>query len=578
MSNQDPNNPSPGGPGTGRDHQTPGAAAQPNTQGFRVAGQQVGPGRRERAQAPQSPAPSPQWPPQGVAPGGGGYAAQGLPQAFPTLTPASPAGVQYGAAGQLAFEPARDGALASATPVRAARGGAGFALPMPPTDANILLARVGACLGLLTFVVSFVVVALTLTQHNASIVYAAGAFVSLPISALFAYFFWQTAQFASDKQREPIRQAGQQRAGDAAPQPTFAPAGGAAQPRQMQRSAQPADPQPPVAPEAATVPMTPQEPPEYAPLPEQEPTIEAIPFKHLDPAQFEDHEPDKRAGDRVPHTASVAELGDGDWAVVGVSLRGLSHKHDAKFREDAIAGVTVGSWQLAVVADGGGAYHLSRVGSNVGARAALQGMRARLRDLARTPGATSAEGMNTVLRAGFSQAYEALGDEAKTRGVTPREMYTTLLLVAHLDLGHGKHLIGGAQVGDGAVVARMIMADGERRLIRLNTPDIGAANNETVFFQSVSPDDWQNRIFAQVVEGAQCYCLAMTDGITDDFTPLERELVRLEEPLFRDVLAGKKTPKDAIEAIESLLDYRRPGSFDDRSLVCIYNTRERPWK
>lgn len=578
MSNHDPNQPSPGappgGPGAGRDHPT----LQPNAQGFRVAGQQAGPGRRERAQGPLGPV-APLAPNPGASPTARGYAAQGLPPAYPTLTPASAAGAPYGAAGHLAFEPTRDGVALPAAPARTGHGGAAFVLPMPATATNILVARVGACLGALTFAVSFVVVALALTQRNVSVVYAAGACVSLLLSALLAFFFWQTAQFASEKQQEPIRQAGQQRAGGAAPQPTYAPMPPA--PRQPQRAAQPTEPPPPTAPDAATIPTIPAptvEPPAYASPAEPEPTLEAIPFKHLDPAQFEDHEPDKSEGDRVPHTASVAEVGDGGWGVIGVSLRGLSHKHDAKFREDAIAGVTVGSWQLGVVADGGGAYHLSRVGSNVGARAALQGMRARLRDLARTPGAASAEGMNTVLRAGFSQAYEALADEAKARGVTPRDMYTTLLLVAHLDLGGGKHLLGGAQVGDGAVVARLITAEGERRLIRLNTPDIGAANNETVFFQSVSPDDWANRIYAQVVDGAQCYCLAMTDGIADDFTPLERELVRLEEPLFKDVLATKKTPQDAVAAVETLLDYRRPGSFDDRSLICVYNTRERPWK
>ncbi len=570
MSNQGPNNPPsgspPNSPGAGRGRQTPANDIQAPAQRMRVAGQQAGPGRR-----------APQWPAQ---------ANQGAAPAYPTLSPASPPYTQA----HIALSPMQDGGPLAAASARPTRGGAGFALPMPPTETNILVARVGAALGLLTFIMSFLIVALSFTHHNGNILILAGSFVCLPISALFAFFFWQTAQFASDKQRETIRQAGQQTAGGASPQPSaqpgYAPLG-APPPRPAQRSAQPATPQQPQQPQAPQSPEAnvgatpPEETTEYMPYAsptDEEPTIEAIPFKQLDPAQFEDHEPAASEGDRTPHTATVAEQGDGGWAVLGVSLRGLSHKHDAKFREDAIAGAAIGGWQLGVVADGGGAYHLSRVGSNVGARAALQGMRAKLRDLAHTPGAAGTEGMYTVLHAGYSQAYEALTDEAKARGVPARDMYTTLLLVAHLDLGGGRHLVGGAQVGDGAVVARTISADGQRSLIRLNTPDIGAANNETVFFQSVSPDEWQNRIFAQVIEGAQCYCLAMTDGIADDFTPLERELARLEEPLFKDVLAGKKSPKDALPAVESLLDYRRPGSFDDRSLICIYNTRERPWK
>jgi len=569
MSNQGPNYPPAGGP-DGRGRQTPANNNMaPTVQGMRVAGQQAGPGRRERQALPNR---SPQW----------------IAQPNQGATPVYPPTASYGQPQPIMLAPMQEGASLAA-PVRGSHAATGFAVPMPATEMNILVARVGAVIGALTFAASLLIVALSMTHHSSGILYTAGAFVFLPITALFSFVFWQTAQFASEKQRQTIRQAGQQTAGGAAPQPNaqpaYAPPGAPQpQPRPVPQPAQQATPQhaqPPQTPEVDGEPTSPQLSPEYAPYAppiDEEPTIEAIPFKHLDPAQFEDHEPDQSEGDRVEHTASVAELGDGNWAVLGVSLRGLSHKHDAKFREDAIAGVTVGGWQLGVVADGGGAYHLSRVGSNVGARAALQGMRAKLRDLARTPGAASTEGMYTVLHAGYSQAYEALAEEAKTRGVAPRDMYTTLLLVAHLDLGSGRHLVGGAQVGDGAVVARTIAADGQRNLTRLNTPDIGAANNETVFFQSVSPDDWQNRIFAQVVEGAQCYCLAMTDGIADDFTPLERELVRLEEPLFRDVLAGKKSPRDAVPAVESLLDYRRPGSFDDRSLVCIYNTRERPWK
>lgn len=324
------------------------------------------------------------------------------------------------------------------------------------------------------------------------------------------------------------------------------------------------------------------------PTPEPDPAFTMTPFVPQAPAQFQNNEPPAELGDRYDHKDAFARpqkpTADG-WATLGVSLRGLSHMHDAKFREDAITGACLGSWQFAVVADGGGSYSLSRVGAHVGAKAALQGMIARLSVLNRMPGAidpagrpaTLNESLRTVLTEGFQQASTALQIEAQTRGVPSRDMYTTLLLVAHVDLGGGRHLVGGAQVGDGAIVARVVNAAGESRLIRLNSPDIGASNNETVFFQSVQPSEWQGRIFTEIVEGAQCYCLAMTDGISDDFTPLDQSLEQLEKPLFNDVLAGK-TPEAALPGVESLLGYKRAGSFDDRSLVCIYNTRERPWK
>src|SRR5579875_360844 len=310
---------------------------------------------------------------------------------------------------------------------------------------------------------------------------------------------------------------------------------------------------------------------------EPEPEPEPMVFEQRAPAQFEDRDPDAALGDRYPDTATVALERDG-WAISGVSLRGLSHKHDAKFREDAIAGDISNGWQIGVVCDGGGSYDLARVGANVAAEAALRGASAATNKYKRVSQRDAETALRAILLAALQGAHDALQAEEKRRGVSWQEMRTTLLVVVQRHLGKGIHALGGAQVGDGAIVARFYNQDAiNEHMLRLTTPDIGPTGNETIFFQDVPPEQWEDRIKTYIKEGPGCYCLAMTDGVSDDFTPIEQHMPLLEEPLFRDVLKGQP-PARVTGALEQLLSYERPGSFDDRSLVCIYHLGERPWK
>jgi hypothetical protein len=273
------------------------------------------------------------------------------------------------------------------------------------------------------------------------------------------------------------------------------------------------------------------------------------------------------------------------WAVVGTSQRGLSHKHEGKFREDSLAVAVAHGWHLAAVADGGGAYALARVGARIAAEAALAGMRARAA-LSISPGE---QALVQMLQAGLQAGYDALFTEGTRRvqaapRATVKDLRTTLLLAAHRDLGNDEQLIGGAQVGDGIVVARASdePLDNERPLLWLGRPDTGPSGNEVLFLQDVDPRQWtapvegKGRIFVQRVRAAHVYCLAMTDGVADDFLPNDLNLWRLERTLFSNVLS-RPSAQETATALEALLDYERADSFDDRTLVCIYQLGDRPW-
>ena len=306
------------------------------------------------------------------------------------------------------------------------------------------------------------------------------------------------------------------------------------------------------------------------------------------------------------------------WAVVGTSQRGLSHKYEGKFREDSLAVAVVHGWHLAAVADGGGSYALARVGARVAAAAALASMSERA-SLSISPGV---QALASLLQAGLQAGYDALCVEGERRShtspkATVKDLRTTLLLVAHRDLGNGEQLIGGAQVGDGIVVARASNEPlgNESPLIWLGRPDTGPSGNEVLFLQDVAPRQWnapsedqrsavppsrseetsaapyapsggprpravpsggKPRIFVKRVHATHVYCLAMTDGVADDFLPNDQNLWRLERTLFLNVV-NKPSLQEVSAALEALLDYKRADSFDDRTLACIYQLGDRAW-
>jgi hypothetical protein len=273
--------------------------------------------------------------------------------------------------------------------------------------------------------------------------------------------------------------------------------------------------------------------------------------------------------------ALPAEKYRGRWAIIGSSHIGRSHEYDGKYREDSMAGAIVGAWQIVAVADGGGSYDLARIGAREATQAAVAAMRWRIerrggsipaRQEART---FIAEALAAGIRAGI----RAIGDEVARRNqqgqqVSKRDLRTTLLLLLHGESRRPKgHWVGGIQVGDGIIVAR----DGKGALHWLGAPDTGPTGNEVLFLTDVpnSDEEWERRSRIAFIEDELLYCLAMTDGVSDDFLPIDKNLGALEKPLAGDVLR-KRSPHEAARALEALIDYERSGSFDDRTLVCIY--------
>jgi protein phosphatase 2C-like protein len=282
---------------------------------------------------------------------------------------------------------------------------------------------------------------------------------------------------------------------------------------------------------------------------------------------------------RFPATPTqLLDYEDHGWAIVGASLRGKGHRQDGKYREDALAAQMVDGLHLIAVADGGGSYDLAREGARVAVEQAIAGMHDQCAAFQKAPPDDVQMAVEAILRAGLMRAYEGVHARAneihlEDGKTTVDDLRSTLLLLVHRELPGGTHLVGGAQVGDGVIAVR----DGENRLQLLGTPDTGAVGNEVVFLTDVSTEELARRPQAQTLPTRDLYCLVMTDGVSDDFLPIEENLAGLERPLFTSVFTPGHTSREAAARLVEVLGYDRPGSFDDRTLVCVYKIGSTPW-
>jgi len=321
---------------------------------------------------------------------------------------------------------------------------------------------------------------------------------------------------------------------------------------------------PPAAPEAQALPAV--EAPaarEIRPLeevklkPAEEPKAPAA----LPAAKWKELEPTD-ASDPVPHQVHLSREGAPGWALAGASRRGKMHAHQGSYREDAFAFDVIGPWHLAAVSDGAGSARLSRVGSRLAVEAAVTAVK---RTLAAEP-YPSSEQVGQALDRALRAAHAAVCAEAKRRERPPNDLAATFLFLVH-GVVLREHVVGAIQVGDGLIAVQC--QDGS--LEPLAERDSGTFAGETYFLTSRPLEAWLGRGVVRRLEKPPQLLVAMTDGVADDFFPYGTYLA----PLFKalaNVIAGSAgdTSGDAGQALLDLIGYEKRGSFDDRTVVMIY--------
>ena len=208
------------------------------------------------------------------------------------------------------------------------------------------------------------------------------------------------------------------------------------------------------------------------------------------------------------------------WKVSATSVCGSSHEKLGTPCQDASFWITQeNNILLAAVADGAGSASHSDIGAQIAVQTAVETLSAEpdLDNRLHTDPNT----FKPILIHALKTALKTIKKEAKTQGIKPRELASTLIILIATP-----HLVATAQIGDGAAVTQT--QSGE--LIALTTPDSGEYINQTTFL--ISPNAikmaqinlWQGSPthIALFSDGLQMLALQMPFGKphTPFFSPL----------------------------------------------------------
>ena len=220
----------------------------------------------------------------------------------------------------------------------------------------------------------------------------------------------------------------------------------------------------------------------------------------------------------APKTQTVLKIPpeQKQWTVSATSVCGSSHEKLGMPCQDAYHwALSKSNTLIAAVADGAGSAKHSDIGAQLAAQTAVE-------TLAAEPDLELSDNTyQSTLTNALKKALGAVKKEAKTQGVKPRELASTLIILMATT-----NAVAVAQIGDGAAVIQT--ANGEQ--IALTTPDSGEYINQTTFL--ISPNALktaQQHIFhgpithvALFSDGLQMLALQMPFGKphTPFFSPL----------------------------------------------------------
>jgi len=173
----------------------------------------------------------------------------------------------------------------------------------------------------------------------------------------------------------------------------------------------------------------------------------------------------------VPPASSNALAGR--WRVVAASTRGPSHvKANLPCQDVLLWEALPGRWLVGVLADGAGSASFAEIGARTAAEAARSVLTTRL---AASPPPANDDDWTALLKAALNTARTAVLAAAEKQSVRPRELATTLTVLAV-----GPEFAAAAQVGDGAAM----VADPADAFTVLSRPSSGEFLNETTFLTS----------------------------------------------------------------------------------------------
>lgn len=282
--------------------------------------------------------------------------------------------------------------------------------------------------------------------------------------------------------------------------------------------------------------------------------------------------------------------------VMGASLRGRSHAHEGKYREDdfSIRFIEATGWHILISADGAGSAKFSRRGSQLACETAVAEIEERLEKeenpldaaLAKLGASSDAADLeklrqlsyNVLMRAAH-QAHAAIQKQSKESQATLRDFASTFIVVIARRV-ESRWFLASFAIGDGGAGA--LLHDGT--LLSLTSPDSGDFAGQTVFLTMPQvfsdPVALLARTHAAFCPGFK-FLAAMSDGITDPIFQSDANLASAPEwEKWRQQLAqivSLDAPTPGMEgALLDYLNFSSPGNHDDRTLLIAVPTSTKP--
>jgi serine/threonine protein phosphatase PrpC len=274
-------------------------------------------------------------------------------------------------------------------------------------------------------------------------------------------------------------------------------------------------------------------------------------------------------------------------SAIAASLRGRSHAHEGKYREDdfGLRYIDTTGWHILISADGAGSAKFSRKGSQLACQTALTEITKRLESPENPLNAafaklgTAPEGHDletlrklsyNILIPGAYEAFTAIHKQSKESQATPRDFATTFICVITRRFAD-RWFLASFSVGDGGAGA--VLEDG--RVLTLTAPDSGDFAGQTVFLTMQQVFEDSEALLART-KAYFCpsfkFLAVMSDGITDPIFQNDAAFASdTGWDKFRHQLEGvidlKFLAPGMEDALLDWLSFPSPGNHDDRTLL-----------
>ena len=273
-------------------------------------------------------------------------------------------------------------------------------------------------------------------------------------------------------------------------------------------------------------------------------------------------------------------------STLAASLRGRSHAHEGKYRDDdfAMCFVEKTDWHIFIAADGAGSAKLSRRGSQIACQTAIAELENKLsapnelEDALQKLGGSNDEGdveklrkfAYNILSAVAHQALKAIDRQASEQQAALRDFSTTFIVVLAKKL-KTKWFLTSFAIGDGGAGA-MLNAE---RVKLLTQPDSGEFAGQTVFLTTPQVFNDSDALLART-HAAFCdefkFLAVMTDGITDPIFQSDAKFASAAtwedwRQLLSKAVDLDKPESGMEQALLEYLHFPSPGNHDDRTLI-----------